>query len=306
MKFTKPATSLADQVQRLKARGLIVTDDAAAQRLLENVGYYRLSGYAYPFLSPSTRKAFKPGATFEQVARLYEFDRELRLLVADAIERIEVSVRARIAGATCLAFGAHWFLDATRFHPRFNHVHFIKQVEREVGVRCNSTTGQHILPTTHAETFIAHYYTKYGDPYLPPFWMTAEVLSLGSLSRVYEGIGDSALKLGIANPFQVPAKIFGGWLHSLSHLRNICAHHARLWNRVFSISPKVSTKHVGIMTSPNRFEGHAVVLQDMLDVALTGNDWRVRFKQLLAAFPEIDPAALGFATGWDTKPFWTI
>lgn len=304
MKYTKPALDLPAQLQKLKDRGLLVTDDAVAMQRLENIGYYRFSGYTYPFLVPPDRLAFKPGTRLEQIERLYEFDRELRILVSDAIERIEVSLRSRIVRHTSLQWGAHWFLDAQHFHPRFNHGRFIEQVEREVGVRYDPRTSQRVLPTSHPETFLEHYYKKYGDPYLPPFWMTTQVLTMGALSRLFEGIGDVPLKLAIARPFNVPTKVLVSWLHSLAHLRNICAHHGRLWNRVFSISPLVTDRHVGVIRTANRFEGHAVVLIDVLDVANPGHSWRQDFKTLLAQFPEIDPAAMGFGAQWESSAFW--
>lgn len=304
MKFAKPAINHAAQLQKLKSRGLLVADDSAAIELLLNIGYYRLSGYAFPFLSPPNRTSFKPGTSLEQIMRIYECDRELRILLMDVIERIEVSLRSRIVNQTCQPWGAHWFMDAARFHWRFNHTQFVGNLERELGIRHDPVTRQRILPTAHAETFIEHYYTKYGDPYLPPFWMTAEVLSLGTLSKLYTGIGDARMKAEIAQPFGVPAKIFSGWLHSLSHFRNTCAHHCRLWNRIFSISPKRSHKHQGIMHSPDRLEGHLVVLADVLDVTSPGHSFRVNLKGLLKRFPEIDPSALGFPTHWETLPFW--
>lgn len=305
MKFVKQAVDLPTQLQKLKSRGLGVADDAAALSLLHNLGYYRLAGYAFPFLVPPARKIFKQGTTFEQIVRVYDFDRELRVLMMNAVERIEVTMRSRLVHATCLSWDAHWFMDAAKFHPHFNHLQFMDQVERDMGIRYDRTTQQRILPATHAETFIQHYYTKYGDPYLPPFWMTAEVLSLGALSKVYKGIGDAAIKAAIASPFGVPAKMFEGWLHSLAHLRNICAHHGRLWNRVFSINPPFAHKHRGIMLSPNKLEGHLVVLVDALDVAHPGHSFRQDFKALRDRYPEIDPVAMGFPAGWSTQPFWS-
>ena len=305
MKFTKPVFDHQAQLQKLKSRGLVVTDDAEVLAALENIGYYRLAGYAYPFLEPPHRKAFKPATTWTQISRLYEFDRELRVLIIDAIERIEVAVRARLISATCAHWNdPHWFLDARHFHPRFNHGYFIEQLERELGITYPPPAHQRLLPSSHAETFIQHYYTKYGDPYLPPFWMTAEILTLGALSRVYKGLGDPALKASIAAPFAVPAKILESWLHALSHLRNICAHHGRLWNRVFSISATVARKHQGLVHSPSRLEGLLVVLVDVLQVTAPGSGWKQGFKNLLQSFPEIDPAAMGFPPAWNSLPFW--
>lgn len=304
MKYSKPAIDLAAQLQRLKGRGLKVGDDGTALQWLENIGYYRLSGYSFPFKVPPDRRHFKPGATLDQIIRVYDFDRQLRNLLMDAIDRIEISVRSRIVNATCQAWGGHWFMDATRFHRRYNHAQLLETLERQLGITYDDVTQQRQLPTSHSETFIEHYYTKYGDPYLPPFWMTAEVLTLGTLSRLCSGLDDAAMKAAIASPFGVPAKVMGSWLHALSHLRNACAHHCRLWNRTFSISPKLAHKHQGIMNAPNRLEGHLVVVADALDVTAPGHTFRQRFRELLGDYPEIDPAALGFAPGWDQLPFW--
>ena len=306
MKYSKPAIDLAAQLQRLKDRGLEVSDDATGLQWLGNIGYYRLSGYSFAFKVSPDRQRFKPGVTLDQVIRVYDFDRELRNLLMDAIDRIEISVRSRIVNATCLPWGSHWFMDAARFHRRFNHTQLLETLERQLGITYDDVTRQRQLPTSHPETFIEHYYTKYGDPYLPPFWMTGEVLTLGTLSRLYSALGDAGMKARLASPFGVPAKVFGSWLHALSHLRNTCAHHCRLWNRTFSISPKLAHKHQGIMNAPNRLEGHLVVLADALDVTSPGHTFRLRFRNLLVSYPEIDPAALGFASGWDTSPFWNL
>ena len=131
------------------------------------------------------RASFKPGTTLEQILRLYAFDRDLRLLTTDAVERLEIAARSRIVNESCLALGAHWFLDAGHFQPRFNHRDFLEKAEKASGVKIDRRTGAQRLPTTHPETFVTHYYARYGDPYLPPFWMTAELLTLGTLSRVY-------------------------------------------------------------------------------------------------------------------------
>ena len=134
--------------------------------------------------------------------------------------------------------------------------------------------------------------------------MTAETLTLGTLSRFYKGIHDNALKTSIAQPFGIPAKILVSWLHALTHLRNVCAHHGRLWNRVFSITPLVSRKHRGIINNPKRLNAPAVVLVDMLDLCAPNHTWRSRFRSLLDRYPEIDPGAMGFDPNWRTETLW--
>jgi abortive infection bacteriophage resistance protein len=112
--FNKPPLSLPDQLQLLISRGLTVSDQAEASHYLTYIGYYRLSGYALPFQkggSGADRHDFKPGTTFTQILERYVFDRRLRLLVMDAVERIEVAIRAALSNAIAPQHGAHWYLN---------------------------------------------------------------------------------------------------------------------------------------------------------------------------------------------------
>lgn len=181
-----------------------------------------------------------------------------------------------------------------------------RKMEEAVGIRSNPATGTKTYPTRHSETFISHYYTKYGDPDLPPIWMTAEMLSFGVLSRLYSCFNDPQISKDIATPFGVHPTVFRQWLQSLSYLRNLCAHHSRLWNRVFSIPPKVAKKHRELIPDPDRFYAFAVVLFDLLKSIEGGDGWATRLDDLLEAFPEINPAAMGFPNNWKTEAFWNF
>jgi len=90
MHYLKAALSFPDQLAQLQQRGLHVTDPDRALHWLRRVSYYRLSAYFLPF---KNGESFRPGTEFNDVAGLYIFDRKLRLLVLDAIERIEVALR---------------------------------------------------------------------------------------------------------------------------------------------------------------------------------------------------------------------
>ena len=112
--FNKPPLSLADQLSLLISRGLTMSDPSDATHYLTHIGYYRLSGYALPFQiggSGADRHNFKPGVTFDDILDRYVFDRKLRLLVMDAIERIEISVRAALSNILAPRHGAHWYMS---------------------------------------------------------------------------------------------------------------------------------------------------------------------------------------------------
>ena len=304
-RFEKNPITLDDQLEKLFSRGLVVSDRDQVTQQLGNIGYYRLSAYTRPFLELPDRKKFKSGTTWDQIIHVYEFDRHLRLLILDAIERIEVGMRARLINATCLHYkDAHWYLDSGNFHPRFNHQNFIHKLEREVGIKYDSVTNQRVMPENHTEKFVRHYYDEYSTPYLPPLWMVVELLTMGSLSMLFKGLGDSAVKAGIAAEWNLKAKVFESWLHSVSVLRNFCAHHNRLWNREMSIKPLVPDELKPLKLEVHRLQGQLVVMLKLLDKISLGNHWRKRFAELLSEYEQIDPAAMGFPTNWKFEPFW--
>lgn len=123
--YNKPALSLDQQLATLKSRGMQVADEPAALHQLATISYYRLSGYWYPFRQPSSSAGgerlndFKSPTTFAQIIQLYNFDRELRSLVLEVIERIEVAARTQITYHFGYTHGAFGHVNAANFHPQF-------------------------------------------------------------------------------------------------------------------------------------------------------------------------------------------
>lgn len=312
MNFIKPALSLSQQVQKWQARGLAVPDTARAMHYLKMIGYYRFSAYTLPFQVHAPNKPFQPGTTFEQVLALYVFDRELRLHVMDAIERIEVAVRSCLINHMCVKHGAHWFMDAVHFKPLittrpgrvtgFDHRKFLDQVEKELGI----PAGGRAPRRPHNEVFINHYYTKYTNPYLPPSWMVFELLSIGSLSMVYANLKDVKDRAAVAATFGIDEQVLVTWLHSLSYLRNLCAHHCRLWNRQMVIKPLVARKHSAFLLSNDRFYAMAVLLWELLRTIAPDSIWHKRLSDLFVQFPTVPSAAMGFPANWKNQPFWNL
>jgi len=134
--FNKPPLSLPDQLQLLLSRGLNVPDSTAATHYLTHIGYYRLSGYALPFQIGGTgpdRHNFKPGITFDAILDRYSFDRKLRLLVVDAIERVEISVRAALSNVIASRHGAHGYMSKAPFNRAFDHTRFMGDIKQQIG-----------------------------------------------------------------------------------------------------------------------------------------------------------------------------
>lgn len=130
------SVSIAQQIALLRTRGLVIGDEAKASKYLKFIGYYRLSGYMLPFQSGGDgdqHHTFHAGTTFDQILDLSSFDRKLRLLFLDAIERIEIAIRAAVSTTMSLQHGPHWFLDSANFEAGFDHADFIRRAKNDIG-----------------------------------------------------------------------------------------------------------------------------------------------------------------------------
>ena len=298
-RFTKPSLTLAQKIAHLRTRGMTVPDTAQAEHWLRHVSYYRLSAYWLPFENPKGQAGprFRAGTHFDTVIALYEFDRKLRLLVMDAIERIEVAIRGN--WAYCLAHqgGPHGYLNAALYYDRKQFHDNLSRLTREVG---------------HSpETYIEHYRNSYDDPAMPPVWMVAEMMAFGQLSRWYSSLRDRALRNQIAAPLSLPEKVLVPLVKHLSTVRNTCAHHGRLWNRGSLIRPGLPIKPPDLAATleppgagPALLYNTLVMIVFMLRTADPGSNWRDELKAHLATHPTADLASMGFPVGWDQRPMW--
>ncbi len=298
MKFIKPATDIDAQIALLRSRGLVIPDDARARHYLRFMGYYRLSGYALTFqvnYNQDGSHRFHPNANFDDILDLYIFDRKLRLIVLDALERVEVAARSTLSHEMSLRYGAHWFMDAAHFVPNYDYANFVAHIKKDIG---------HDAAKKHTrQVFIQHYYDKYGEPELPPSWMVFEALSFGSVSQVFKNLKREQQK-PIAKLFGMDSKVLASWLHTISYLRNLVAHHQRLWNRSFTIKPISAKRYADDLTDPTRFYAQAVIIQLMLKVIAPDSQWSQRLAQLMAEHPNVPIRRLGFPADWQTREIW--
>lgn len=289
MRYSKRPLSYSDQLQLLQDRGLTIRDQARARRWLEKVSYYRLSAYFLPFKQADV---FVPGTEFDDIAGLYIFDRKLRLLVLDAIERVEVAIRTAITYEISMRHGPFGHVDPANFAPRYRHSGLLRDIRTE-----ESRAG---------ETFVQHFRKKYTSEPELPVWMATELLSFGAISVMYSHMRPG-LKSAIARPFGVPDSFFASWLHTLSYVRNVCAHHKRLWNREFAIRPSLPTYKVawaGTIPDAGRIYCTLAILRHLLLVISPGCHWKPRLEALLAQHPQVSRQAMGFDPNWQSQPLW--
>ncbi len=191
-------------------------------------------------------------------------------------------------------------MDTSLFVTGFDHIRFISHIEEEMELPAGGSKPRR----AHAEVFINHYYRKYGDPRLPPAWMAAETLSLGTLSRLYSNLKCPKARQTIANAFGYNEAILGPWLHTLTYVRNLCAHHARLWNRQFVIKAQVPKRHAKDIPVNDRFYAVAFILADLLATVESRSRWRFRLRELIENHPEANQPAMGFPTDWKRHALW--
>jgi abortive infection bacteriophage resistance protein len=296
MKYTKPPLTIFDQIKLLESRGLVISDKVKAEKYLANISYYRLSAYLYPFKNLATDEYAKV-TTFENVLDLYLFDRELRLLIFDAIERIEIAFRTQLIYQPAMNGGAFWFRDAANSDDiaRMNEHNY--QLETEVA--------------RSSEVFVEHFKTKYTEEEIPPVWMSFEVLSLGLLSKFYQNLKfSSQAKKDIAKHFGLnESLILQSWIRSITYVRNICAHHSRLWNRTLTSRPKIIRKPSRLwITSPAPNNEKIYYFLCCLWYLLREINPETRFveklKALFVKYPNTPLKAMDFPENWEKEAFW--
>jgi abortive infection bacteriophage resistance protein len=312
MNYSKPWQSYQQQLNLLKSRGLVVSDEAKALEHLERIGYYRLSGYWYSFRERSEvccpleaivgRKykkgqtdklvldAFKQGAAFSHAVDLYVFDKKLRLLVLDALERIEIAIRVDVA-YTLGQKDPFAYLKPTFFFDGF-----AQELKSETGLtEHHKWLGKHAeLINRSREKFIEHNKVKYGLPL--PIWIVCEIWDFGTLSTLYAGMKEEdqdriSHQYGISN-----GRVFASWLRSLNYLRNVCAHHSRLWNRNIIDQPKLPKRTEAPIIDRFADDAHRLarpflllcIMQHLLITINPSSTWGNRVKQLLSEFPILD------------------
>ncbi|MBB3955292.1 Abi family protein [Novosphingobium sediminicola] len=236
--YTKPALNLEQQIAHLKSHGMAIPDDDVARYWLRHVSYYRLSAYWLYFEHPKDHPGdrFKPGTTFARVTNLYDFDRNLRRVVMRGTEHVEVALRGSWAYELGQLGDGHTYLDAALYGDREELHKNLSKLAGEVG--------------WSRETYVKHYRENYDSPALPPVWMVAEMMSFGQLSKWYSNLGERALRNRIAQPLGLPETVLVPLVRHVTDIRNICAHHGRLWNRGFRHPPKLAQMRCC------RFDGH--------------------------------------------------
>lgn len=298
MIYSKETYTIDQQIEQLKKRGLTITDDALAAHFLQNISYYRLAGYWWSMQADKENHLFKPNSTFEDVIHLYNFDRELRILLFDVIEKIEISLRTKLIYHLSHEFGPWWFQNTSIFQDTQALIKTLSTLQEEI--------------ERSKDTFIKEHKKKYKDDLrFPPAWKTLELTSFGALSKLYGNLkndiaskNDIAVAFGAVNHTYLPS-----WLQSIAQIRNYCAHHSRLWNKNLPGTPKLLSKPpfewvADVPKETQKLYVHLCIMRYLLNRIAPNNTFNSSIQQLLTNYPSVDQNALGFKANWQNEPLW--
>jgi abortive infection bacteriophage resistance protein len=292
--YTKAHKTFNEQLELLKHRNLIVSNEPYALKKLSHINYYRLSAYFLPLQHKKESElsgTFLEGVTFENVLEHYFFDVELRKIVFKAIESIEIYFRTQIAYHHALKYGAFGYLEQENFTTNQEFFESVMSAIKEETSRSS-------------EIFIGHFKTKYNTTDLP-VWAMVEVVSMSTLSKVYSMLKTEEQLNVIKELRGISKDLFKNWLHALTVIRNICAHHSRFWNKTLGVSfksPKKLSMFKGIVGNKPFFALSVVAY--ILDVIGEDLDFVGDIKALMNTYPSVDKKTMGFTDGWEKLNVW--
>ena len=305
IEFHKHPLSIEQQIEKLSNRGLIFDNKKLAASFLSNISYYRLRAYTYPFQNNEDEEFehqfIRDDVHFEDIIALYRFDRQLRLLIFNAIEKIEVAIRTKITQLYSESSGnSHWYLDNRFYKSSAKLDCLFDEIKSDIH-RSN-------------EDFIKHYNKKYNNPELPPSWMALEVVSFGALSKLYKSLAKNDNKIAVARQLGITdVELMANWLHAFANLRNSCAHHSRIWNRRFIVRIKLPYNTIRPFMNRNSLK---TVKQNKLyallscikycsDILSPDNQFKSQLFNLLNKGGKLLTFKdMGFPDNWKHEPVW--
>ena len=294
--YAKSATQPKDLIPLLKSRGLIIYDEQKAVNYLTNISYFRFSAYLHPLLkNPKTAHQYKSGSTFEMALDMYRFDRKLRVLLFNEIEKIEVAIRTAMNNLVSDALNdVFWMTESRHFANANGFSKSLSLIQSELD--------------RSKEEFVEHFKTKYTEPF-PPAWMISEIIPLGVLCGIFNNIQSMRIKKMVAGQFGLSVPVFSSWILVLDILRNVCCHHNRTWNKDHLVTPANIQSPIfpwidSTKTDAKRIYYRICIIKYLLFTVSPNNRFTQKLKSLLAEYPTVDIRAMGFPVDWHNELLW--
>lgn len=297
MKYEKVPLSTEQQIQILKERKLTIQNYERAKKYLKNIGYFRLSGYMYHLQKKDGSHEFNENINFNDIVVHYQFDKKLRALILNYLEIIEVALRSYLTDYFSTNHGFYWYTK----HSLYENNNVFNLINTEI-------TERFLEPQ---ERFLKFFKNKYTSEILPPSNMAMEILTLGKLSRLYKSLSNNVEKKSIAIDFGLPSVILSSWLIYLNNVRNICAHHSRLWNRRITADRPIIPKRKSYKFNgeiPDDFNRTIYGVISMIDKLLLNinpsNHFTEKIVNLINQYPSVNPKFMGFPNDWKSSTVW--
>ena len=228
----KAFKTIDEQLEILKNRGLSVSDEAAAKEFLLRNNYYRISGYS---LTLRSHDVFNANASFQNIVDIYSFDHELRHILLQYIEVIEVTVKSIYAYEFTKRHGATGHLDVSHFTDASKHQEIMDKASKQKDAR---------LPH---EAYLKHFVEDLNQDI--PLWAYVDLLTISDISFLYK-ISERDVRDAVAQSvglYTRGAELLERFMHSMTIIRNLCAHGSRLYNRLFEQKPWLSKKERALL-----------------------------------------------------------
>ena len=306
--MNKPAYTIFDQLALLKQRGMTFRDEAQAFNRLKNISYYRLKGYWWDTQSDPIQHTFRNGTCFEDVMKRYDFDLQLRQLLFGGIEQIEIAVRSKMIYHLSIAYGGLWYLDPSLFDDKV-HIYDGKSMT----AHCKVLEELQKEFDRSQEDFIKDHKRNYpGQP--AQAWKILEIASMGTLSKLYKNLKKTlpersviSNEMGINSPH-----VFSGWLEAIAFIRNVIAHHSRLWSRTMVKRPSLQLNNPAgeWFNNPPRqgqidkpFSTISCMVYLCKHLTRT-DDIKQKIINLIDRYPNVPIYKMGFFNNWRNEPLW--
>ena len=305
---SKIARSIDEQIVLLEERGMTIGDRQKAYHHLSCVSYHRFKGYWWDMQADQEQHIFKPNSCFEDVVSRYEYDKELRLILFDAIETIEIALRTKLIYYLSRSYTGLFYAESDLFEDRDLFVDYLKALRLEF--------------MRSREPFVQEYKRKHGvweDGICvdlkedPDAWEIFELASFGTLSKVYKNLKHQLPeKARIANDFGLNLHTeLSSWLEAIAYLRNLIAHHSRILGRtmvkrpMYLKTPKNPWVHRDFSKDTSQ-RVYPIITSMLYMCHALGEGERVRAKLIsfIKAHPDVLALRLGFPSGWDSEPIW--
>ena len=286
----KEYKTIDEQIALLRSRGLAIADEELARDFLLRNNYYRISGYS---LTLRSHDVFSKNASFQNIVDIYCFDHEFRHILLQYIEKIEVAVKSVYTHEFTRRHGPTGYLDVGHFTDPVKYKEIIDKVEKQKDSR---------LPH---EAYLKHYVEELKEDI--PLWAYIDLFTISDVSFMYK-ISEKDVKDAVAASLGLYARgadILERFMHSITIIRNLCAHGSRLYNRLFEQKPWLNKKEQrlliqgknGIVDNAHLF-GFILIMRRLLKLEEFA-EMKKQILQLNGKYPFVDMRYYGFPKGWD-------